>query len=1160
MRRNKLTSSPETPIKKAVSNVREKGDILDASSSLRETSVANAKSLFQIPAVGFAAYGNDFTDSFEGAVRNTALNYLPLGAGFFGVALGASALHLARERKHVRERAAAQEEIRLFTGEPIDIIRINKKNGTLFAKWDVEPTIPATSLAFRLQRLTNFIEQNDIAALIMPLETIPEPVRKSSDNLGITTDNSTVIAKYHTTRTRMVDEESAGKAVVLTPKRAAQLVQEITNLGIKPLEDIINYIDNPAIQRVFKKAHANPKLLPKLTAMLRSELAISLNNSDGGPARTSTHGIESRTDRRYEVTKDNSIHAVDTKTGADTTTISVLPASLLRQLNCKTPDELITSVTNSLEHKKQVSTARVIAAAMLLSESIGPASSTKRNQHRKPVLSANQKGTLFTRAKDAPWASLFKSSEVPGAHYERPSRKSRIASGVGISLVHVGAVAFASGYMGDMITDTVAEKAAAQYNTSLGLPPSMEIDTNNPNFVAFYNDNASSSEKKWLNAHNFVASVQDRSYATLLRGVSPLFSPDTPALQRVEISETADSGGLIFSGESMNAAGGTGDISRTGDVRLDGRNPTFFHVTPLSGASPQGYWHAATYDKIHLSPTPSSSSPFTDAALDFAVQNTDSSPQQLYMTAEEAKIDQPDFEVIKPLTKTQNNNGEWVPVLNGYFIRGAEIIDYNNPAHSLSPSFGYSQTGNNYRFYKPDPQTLNEFESPVLRYWIKKSLFGSNHYSKPMAYPSGSGVSVDRAAIAASIRTELGVPSNANDQTVVDAIRNNLYAPNPYSYSGVPKISVGKPNARNSPEQQQEIVLGIAKPAARLAIKNCNLALLTELLGTQSKINGVPINGAGGFLNNGDNYLTAAESHAWSVTRKGDIIDATPGKLAPGVTMDSAPEANTVGGNRPLSSPAPNGDIPIAPIGLGLASLIAAGGAVKTRERLAAPLVIRNPATYSAVSAVNDTLYSPNDDPSDPKRTARTEAKQHVSFERGDTGGKMYLSGMESPKQVRKIAKQKNIKIPLKERLAYQALYRNRKLIQKHLDKPAKDKRSSTARAFMPLLKNMNTPALPQPLRKRRADKLLFNPELSNAVHTINDILYSPTTGLLGGSQPITKDEMQFSLDTLPTPRALKKAAALKGQKYNQIPRSTRRTIRKLYRNRQGVREIMSEE
>jgi hypothetical protein len=318
------------------------------------------------------------------------------------------------------------------------------------------------------------------------------------------------------------------------------------------------------------------------------------------------------------------------------------------------------------------------------------------------------------------------------------------------------------------------------------------------------------------------------------------------------------------------------DKSPIGDAGSES-NKTLFTVESLDGSATQGYWYTKSFSQIET----------VDGALMF------SRPGRASETREYAPIDpiltddqldsQSSLKVETPYVSMKDRGS--VPILEGYRIIGLRIADQDDPSKTIFPGPPTRQTDQTdiinvpaayYTEYQLQQAGIKKLK---LVYWLAPILneARADYFSDPMQFPHTTDAEISimdttkaQVTLGESVKAAFGLPADASDQTVADAIAAKGYSFTPLEDAGIDQL--GKNASEDKP---YELLSQIGEEIARFDSLNCNLASAAFLLATANSDG--QYNQAVGFRNNNDGSLSQKEAHAWIIDQDSTIIDPTPG-------------------------------------------------------------------------------------------------------------------------------------------------------------------------------------------------------------------------------------------------------------------------------------------
>lgn len=187
-------------------------------------------------------------------------------------------------------------------------------------------------------------------------------------------------------------------------------------------------------------------------------------------------------------------------------------------------------------------------------------------------------------------------------------------------------------------------------------------------------------------------------------------------------------------------------------------------------------------------------------------------------------------------------------ILSSIFIKDMAsdktfMIDYNRAVAS----------GNNLSLEEVD--YLLTMENPRITYTYGLSEYSENFFVQNMQEKGYTG---GKSEIKEAITNGLGLSEDASLEEIWTSIKSKFYSTTPIKDAGLTNYV-----KTLNEEEYFEVV-------AALDSLVCNLAASLAVESSDDLFYVV------GYLNNGDEYLSSGEAHAWAMDDKGEIIDTTP--------------------------------------------------------------------------------------------------------------------------------------------------------------------------------------------------------------------------------------------------------------------------------------------
>ncbi len=357
-----------------------------------------------------------------------------------------------------------------------------------------------------------------------------------------------------------------------------------------------------------------------------------------------------------------------------------------------------------------------------------------------------------------------------------------------------------------------------------------------------------------------------------------------------------------------------GASSTMGDVHLDPKNPAIWGLSPVNGASTNGYWIENVQDRIFVDSASGDIPPFKQLGITFETSRDAIVPMGTSVPPEA----QSQVEAVRELNNLPNAveaQGRQLIIVNGRqalasknsnsvlyglpdgpqtsfqdfslpVLQGGDIVAANITLNDLTnnkvikalPSKIYQRTDGTFHLLVSNQIPSNQGYL-AIQYTLDPHATNALpvHAERPMEMQRYASTSVPLNTLptqdVAKIRQEIGVPTNATASQVAAAIANTRsYSYTPYADAKPQKLIAADDSLAIGP-----ILGAIGENAAEMDSADCNVANFTEVLATKG-VGGDDnfLNLADGFHNDGDKVLSQSESHQFVVGKNAQIIDATP--------------------------------------------------------------------------------------------------------------------------------------------------------------------------------------------------------------------------------------------------------------------------------------------
>jgi len=326
-------------------------------------------------------------------------------------------------------------------------------------------------------------------------------------------------------------------------------------------------------------------------------------------------------------------------------------------------------------------------------------------------------------------------------------------------------------------------------------------------------------------------------------------------------------------------------------------NQALYQVTPLTGGTSAGYYYTETYDTMGL--MLSSSPPLDGGTITYSSMKIPKhhTLDKVFPHSRDILAQHPDFMIETPyiqifkrsLSGVSGGNSTEIalPIRADMSLVGAMIVDAQNPAIEVPISVAQSNADGTLVAHMSNEieGKLHDLgaEHPVLRYWTKQTMDTSNIwtskkrlYAESYLYDLEIGETIsqrERDEVAASVRNDLGLPSDASLADIYHAVQDG------HEYAFLPFQREGDTHKIDT-DSEVGMLQQIGRILAKRKTLNCNLAATLTTLATLDTGNAQL---ASGFMEDGDGTIGTVESHVWLVdTSNSQIIETTPSNLAEG--------------------------------------------------------------------------------------------------------------------------------------------------------------------------------------------------------------------------------------------------------------------------------------
>ncbi len=877
--------------------IRENGDVFDADSRLRKLIGARAVvgSSLAIGMVPGLAYPN-MSDAESGFYSSIPITGPAYGAG---VALTAAAIYAAHRFATGDRPAKAAEnarELRSVTPEPIDVFRYKTFTDTRWRRTHVtemrwygadetwnDDGSDTKSLTRRLRTMADLADEHDIDMLSLGTAWVKERDVDLSE-YGSLSPGKPYFSSRKELRIVLQDDRVDDMVLATTSEQARQLADDldalVPNDQAETIGELVAQLKDPQLGRHYKRYKEKPT--ERTAAMLMAHAKSLLEQSIGSERHTAIRTTEHGTVDMRRVTTDHRVrgkHVVSHSSWLGQTGAQGIElgdgSELLARFGAPSMDALLSTlrgkklVTSDMQDKAVGAVYLLALDAVEKQQQEARAVAKLRGSFPKTTLELHEETTLMhvpkLRAKASPEAT---------AHLNYDHKKPAIVRTLAIGSFAIALFLHGANLAGGNIGEAVEQRAASASASADAALKSREQQ-------AYENRDPEQERALWQAAYEHDLGIMK----PLVDGVDTVKEFDKTLYESIagtyvnlfgqDFLDAITPDQRIISDGLQRRPGSAAALPemRIGDSPQNGNeHAEHYSIASLTAKPTEGYWYSRVMNQMSVL------TPVEPLGLSIGYGNYADHPRQNPSVATILGIpsvrevileDKPDYEVSTRFVGEAEDGHLSLPIPENGSIIGAYIVDTNDPRRTVPVSVSYGPTTGEYVAYlNKTPQqdlTAHGIEAPLLKYFVKTE---SRKTVTQMFDPMVLG-HVDMDRVAAETKHALGLPADASDGDVYDAIKRKTYSFTPFADG---RASI--------PEERltgtiTEDVTEIAKVLAHLESLNCNLASTLMLLGTAS--NGtMPYQQAMGYREDGNGTLEQGEAHAWLIDQNDEIVDPTP--------------------------------------------------------------------------------------------------------------------------------------------------------------------------------------------------------------------------------------------------------------------------------------------